>query len=310
MLRLEEIPEPRPGPGDVVVRLRAAGVNPVEAYVRTGQYARLPALPYVPGCDGGGVVEEVGGEVTRHEPGDRVYVAAFLVGTGAYAERIVCPATHAHPLPERLSFAQGAALGVPAATAYRALALRAQVKPAETVLIHGASGAVGVAAAQLARAMGLRVFGTAGSDAGGDAARRAGCHEVFRHDREGYEADIARAAGQQGVNAILEMLANVNLDHDLGLIAPKGRVIVIGSRGRTEIDARQAMGKESAILGTTLWSATPEEYRLTHAALGAALEAGSLAPIVGTELPLERAADAHRAILGERAAGKIVLTMN
>lgn len=310
VLTLEQVPAPSPGAGEVVVRLHAAGVNPVEAYVRTGQYARLPALPYIPGYDGAGVVEAVGADVTRVKAGDRVYVAAFLVGSGTYAERVRCPATHVHPLPEHVSYAQGAALGVPAATAWRALVLRANARPAETVLVHGASGAVGVAAAQLARAMGMRVFGTAGSDKGVEVAQRAGCHQVFRHDQPGYEQAIAEAAAPDGINVILENLANVNLDRDLGLIAPKGRVIVIGNRGRTEIDARQTMGKESAVMGTTLWSATADEYRMTHAALVAALAAGTLAPVVGTELPLERAADAHRAVIGGKAAGKIVLTMS
>lgn len=310
VLTLEQVPDPSPGAGEVVVRLHAAGVNPVEAYVRTGQYARLPALPYIPGYDGAGVVEAVGADVKSVKAGDRVYVAAFLVGSGTYAERVRCPATHVHPLPEHVSFAQGAAVGVPAATAWRALVLRANARPAETVLVHGASGAVGVAAVQLARAMGLRVFGTAGSDKGVEVAQRAGCHQVFRHDQPGYENTIAEAAAPDRINVILENLANVNLDRDLGLIAPKGRVIVIGNRGRTEIDARQTMGKESAVMGTTLWSATADEYRMTHAALVAALAAGTLAPIVGTELPLERAADAHRAVIGGKAAGKIVLTMD
>ena len=111
------------------------------------------------------------------------------------------------------------------------------------------------------------------------------------------------------MNLILEMLANVNLDRDLTLLAPKGRVVVIGNRGRTEIDPRLTMGKETAILGTTLWSTTPDEYAEIHAALVAALESGVLRPIVGRQLPLDQAADAHRAILADRAVGKIVLTM-
>src|SRR5690606_38876048 len=169
----------------------------------------------------------------------RVYVAAFLQRNGTYAERIACPAHMVHRLPERVSFAQGAALGVPAATAYRALVIRAAVKAGETVLVHGASGAVGVAAAQLARGFGLRVFGTAGSEAGERVAREAGAVEVFNHREDGYTAKILEATGGRGVDVILEMLANVNLDRDLTLLAPKGRVVVIGNRGRIEIDPRQ-----------------------------------------------------------------------
>ena len=309
VLTVADRPDPSPAAGEVVVRLHAAGVNPVDAYIRTGQYARLPELPYTPGADGAGVIDHVGDAVTQFKAGDRVYVAAFLVRNGTYAEKIVCPAHMAHPLPEPVSFAQGAALGVPAATAYRALVLRAGARAGETLLVHGASGAVGVAATQLARSFGLRVLGTAGSEAGLEVARQAGAQEVFNHREEGYAARITAATGGRGVDLILEMLANANLDRDLTLLAPKGRVVVIGNRGRIEIDPRLTMGKELAILGTTLWSTTADEYRQIHAGLGGALASGVLRPAIGRELPLEKAPEAHRAVLEDRAAGKIVLTM-
>jgi len=309
VLEMVEAPDPVAAPGQVVVRLHAAGVNPVEAYIRTGQYAHLPDLPYIPGSDGAGLVESLGEGVEGIRAGDRVYVAAFLAKSGTYAERVACDARFVHRLPDGVSFVQGAALGVPAATAYRALVLRAAVRAGDTLLVHGASGAVGVAAVQLARGMGVRVLGTAGSAAGEAAAREAGAHEVYDHTDDGYAARITAATGGAGVDVILEMLANVNLDRDLGLLAPKGRVVVIGSRGRVEIDPRQTMGKETAVLGTTLGSSTPAEYTQIHAALVAALESGVLRPIVGRELPLAEAAQAHRAILADKAAGKLVLTM-
>ena len=310
VLTLAEVPDPVAGPGEVVVKLHAAGVNPVEAYIRTGQYARLPELPYTPGGDGAGVIESVGDGVTAWTPGDRVYVAAFLAKAGTYAEKIACSAADVHALPDSVSFAQGASLGVPAATAYRALVIRAAVKAGETLLVHGASGAVGIAAVQLGRGMGLRVLGTAGSPEGANAVREAGADEVFSHHEADYAASITAATGGRGVDVILEMLANVNLDRDLAMLAPKGRVVVIGNRGRVEIDPRQTMGKESAILGTTLWSTSPEEYKQIHAALVAALRSGVLRPIVGRQLPLADAAEAHRAILAEKAIGKLVLTVS
>ena len=309
VLTLTDVPDPAPGPGEVVVQLHAAGVNPVEAYVRTGNYARLPALPYTPGSDGAGVIAAVGDGVTTRAVGDHVYVAAFGIRDGTYAERIVCSAQLVHTLPAHTTFAQGAALGVPAATAYRALVLRAQVKAGESVLVHGASGAVGNCAVQLARALGMTVIGTAGSDAGLDTVRKAGAAHAFNHHEEGYTRHITEVTGGKGVDVVLEMLANVNLDRDLGLLAPKGRVVVIGSRGRIEIDPRQTMGKESAVLGTTLWSTTPDEYRQIHAGLEGALASHALDPLVGRELPLGHAQEAHRAILQDRAVGKIVLTM-
>jgi NADPH2:quinone reductase len=309
VLRLVHVPDPKPGTGEVVVRLRAAGVNPFEAYTRTGNYVRLPELPYTPGADGAGVVESVGAGVTSWTADARVYVAALGLRFGTYAEAILCPAQFLHRLPDRLSFGQGAAIGVPAGTAYRALVIRGSVTAGETLLVHGASGAVGTAAVQLARGLGLRVIGTAGSQPGIDLVRSAGADHVLNHRDEGYASRISELTGGRGVDIVLEMVANVNLDRDLALLGAKGRVVVIGSRGRVEIDPRQTMSKESAVLGTTLWVTTPEEYRQIHAALGAALTSGVLAPVVGRELPLEAAPEAHRAILEDRAVGKIVLTM-
>src|SRR5262249_11024688 len=153
-----------PGPAQVVVRIHAAGVNPVETYIRAGVYPRKPELPYTPGTDGAGVVLLTGKDVSRFKPGDRVYVAQPLTGT--YAEQTLCEESSVFPLPAHMSFAQGAAVHIPYATAFRALFDRAAAQGGETVLIHGASGGVGIAAVQLARAAGLRVVGTAGSERG------------------------------------------------------------------------------------------------------------------------------------------------
>src|SRR5438034_6888854 len=179
VLRVEEVPTPEPGPGEVLVRMHAIGVNPVETYIRAGTYAYKPALPYAPGNDGAGVVEQVGPDVHQFKPGDRVYTAGSLSGT--YAEFALCRAEQVHPLPANVSFAQGAAMGTPYATAYRGLFQRADAKSGETVLVHGASGGVGTAAVQLARARGLRVFGTAGTEEGRELAREQGAHDVFDH---------------------------------------------------------------------------------------------------------------------------------
>src|SRR4029077_20910872 len=159
VMKLVSVPQLRPGPGQVLVRIYAVGVNPVETYIRAGTYARKPALPFTPGNDGAGVVEEVGEGVSKFRPGDRVYTARSISGT--YAEYALCDPSQLHPLPANASFAQGAAMGTPYATAFRGLFQRAQAKPGETLLVHGASGGVGTAAVQLARAHGLRVLGTA-----------------------------------------------------------------------------------------------------------------------------------------------------
>jgi NADPH:quinone reductase len=295
VLRLEEVPKPQPGPGQVLVRMHAIGVNPVETYIRAGTYARLPALPYTPGNDGAGVVEQIGESVTEFKPGDHVYTAGSLSGT--YAEFALCKTEQVHRLPENVSFVQGAAMGTPYATAYRGLFQRAGAKPGETVLVHGASGGVGTAAVQLARARGLRVFGTVGSDEGRKLAREQGAHEVFDHRAPDHFEQIMKATGGRGVEVIVELLANVNLGKDLTILAKRGRVAIIGSRGRVEIDPRDTMQRDVDLRGMVLPNTPPEEMESIHAALVAGLENGTLRPVIGKEFPMAEAAQAHRAVM-------------
>jgi NADPH2:quinone reductase len=305
VLRLEEVPGPEPSAGQVLVRVRAAGVNPVDTYIRSGAHAVRPQVPYTPGLDAAGEVVSAGEGVARVAPGQRVYAAGSLTGT--YAELTLCDESQCHPLPDRLSFAQGAGVFTPYATAYRALFQRAQARPGETVLVHGASGGVGTAAVQLARAAGLRVVGTAGTEEGRALVSEQGAHEVLDHRAPDYLGRLGELTGGRGVDVILEMLANVNLDKDLGVLAKGGRVVVIGSRGTVEINPRAAMTRDAAVLGMTLFNTTPQELASIHAALGAGLEAGTLRPVVGRELPLAEAARAHEEVLRPGARGKIVL---
>lgn len=305
VMRLEEVPDLHPGPGQVVVRVKAAGVNPVDAYIRTGAYARTPALPYTPGTDAAGVVESVGAGVTGVAVGDRVYVAWSLSGT--YAEQALCAESQVHPLPERVLYAQGAAVNVPYATAYYGLFLRGGAIAGETVLVHGASGGVGVAAVQLARAAGMTVIGTAGTDKGREMVLQQGAHHVFDHRAPDYLQQLLALTGGRGVDVVLEMLANVNLGKDLGVLAQGGRVVVIGSRGTVEIDPRMTMGRNASIVGFSLFNASERESARIHAALVAGLQNGTLRPVVGQEMPLADAPRAHHAVMEPGAHGKIVL---
>jgi NADPH2:quinone reductase len=305
VLRLEDVPTPQPGTGQVLVRMHTVGVNPVETYIRAGKYARLPQLPYTPGNDGAGVVEQVGAGVTEFKPGDRVYTAGSLSGT--YAEFVLCKLEQVHPLPTNVSFAQGAAMGTPYATAYRGLIQRADAKPGETVLVHGASGGVGTAAVQLARARGLRVFGTAGSDQGLKLALEQGAHEMFDHRAPDHFEQVMNATGGRGVDVIVELLANVNLGKDLTILAKRGRVAIVGSRGRVEIDPRDTMQRDVDLRGMVLPNTPPEEMASIHAALVAGLENGTLRPVIGKEFSLAEAAQAHRAVMESGALGKNVL---
>jgi len=310
VLKIEEIPDPKAGPGDVVVRVRAAGVNPVDAYIVTGTYPRKPPLPYTPGQDGAGEVHSVGADVKDFKAGDRVYICGVgtsAAGAGTYAEMALCSPSQLHHLPARVSFGQGAALGVPYCTAYRALFQRANAKPGETVLVHGATGGVGIASVELAHARGLTVIGSGGTDAGLAAAREHGADFVVNHRTPAYTDEIMRATGGLGVNLIIEMAAHINLDRDLSLLAKHGRIVVIGNRGKTEIDARAAMGRDAAILGMTLFNVSDAEFVEIHAALICGLTHGTLNPVVGREIPLAEAARAHEAVMEPGALGKIVL---
>jgi NADPH2:quinone reductase len=304
VMKLEDVPEPVPGPAQVAIRVHAAGVNPVDTYIRAGAYARKPNLPYTPGTDVGGVVHAAGADVTRLRVGDRVYGHAVI---GGYAGMALCEAWQAHPLPPHSSFQQGAAIGVPYATAWRALLMLAQARPGETVLVHGASGGVGTAAVQIARAHGMRVIGTAGSEEGLALVRAQGAHHALNHRDGDYLQRLPSLTDGRGADVILEMLANVNLDRDLDALAPHGRIVVIGNRGRIEIDPRKSMARDAAILGMTLFNATREHLEEIHAGIGAGLENRALNPVIGKELPLADAARAHVAVMEAGAVGKIVL---
>jgi NADPH2:quinone reductase len=306
VLKLEEIPAPKPAAGQVLVKIHAAGVNPADTHARTGNYAILPSLPYTPGAEGAGVVDSVGDGVKKVKPGDRVYVAKSLSGT--YAEIALALESQLYPLPDRISFTQGAGVFIPYATAYHAIHHQAKAHGAETILVHGASGGVGIASVQMARAMGLTVFGTAGSAKGLDLIKREGAHQGFDHSKPDYKDAIMKATSGAGVNVILEMLANVNLGADLKLLAQMGRVVVIGSRGDVTITPRDLMSRRGEIHAFTLWAITDAESKDIHAGINAGLENGTLRPVVGSEIPLKDAAQAHIEVMKPSGAfGKIVL---
>jgi NADPH2:quinone reductase len=305
VLKLEDMEEPRPGSGQVVVRVHAIGVNPVDTYIRSGAYAHRPDLPYTPGMDAAGIVESAGDGVERVKPGDRVYVAG--TPSGSYAEKALCLESQVHPLPKHLSFSQGASLGVPYAAAYRALFHRARAVPGEVLLVHGASGGVGTAAVQFSRAAGMRVIATAGSGRGRKLASDFGADDVFDHHLPDHFEKIFESTGKRGVDVVIELQANVNLGNDLKILAKGGRVVVVGSRGSVQIDPRDAMGRDASILGMVLFNAAQHELSSIHAAIGAGLGNGTIRPFVGMELPLSEAARAHREIIEKRAYGKIVL---
>jgi NADPH2:quinone reductase len=309
VLRLETVEDPVAGPGEVVVEVRAAGVNPADTYMRSGTYAIRPKLPYTPGGDAGGVISAIGPDVTEHKVGDRVFVGTALSFdlTGCYAEKVKRKASEVLSIPEGVSFAQAATFGVSYSTAHLALFERGGAQAGETVFIHGASGSVGSSAIQLAKRAGLRVVGSAGTSKGLELVRAEGVNHVVNHTEPGYMNEVRRVTGDKGPELILEMLANVNLAADMELAAKYGRIIVIGNRGEITVNPRVAMMKELDIRGIALWNATATQTKPIMLDILTGITEGSLHPVVGREMRLSEAAAAHVAVLEHGVGGKIVL---
>ncbi len=308
-LHYKEIEDVIAGKGEVCVQLHAAGVNPSDTYTLTGTYAFcIPQLPYTPGSDGAGIVEAVGEGVTNVCVGDRVFVASLKSGgTGTFASKIVCDSASVHPLPEAVTFEQGAALGVPALTAYRALFQRAGLREGQTVLIHGASGGVGLLVVQMAKAVGAKVIGTASKPQGKELVRQAGADTVIDHVTDETIQYVLEVTDGRGPDVIIEFLANVNLETDLKMIAQFGKIVVIGNRGSIEINPRLAMQKECDILATALWNTPQEDYVKLIEGVGDMLASGDLRPIIGTTLLLEQASEAFEMFAKGCNNGKLVL---
>lgn len=294
---------PSVGDHEVLIKMHVSGINPVDTYIREGMYASLPELPYVPGKDGAGVVEALGAKVTKFKLGDRVF-CSINSRYGTLASLTSAPETRVFPLAENLSFEEGASIGIPYFTACRALILKAKAKKGERLLVHGASGGVGLAAVQMGRELGLHVVGTAGTDEGISLVKATGAHEVFNHRDPQYLKNL----GAEKFDIILEMLANVNLDKDLTLMNPRGRTIVVGSRGTTQINPRNLMLSESSVSGVALGASTDEEWAEQAAHVVAGTKAGWVKPTLHKIYSLEEASQAHHDIIHSKGAqGNLVV---
>lgn len=304
VLKLEDVAKPSPAKGEALIAVKAIGVNPVETYLRSGSNPKL-ARPYTPGLDAAGVIEAIGEGVTTVQVGDRVYTADSI--SGSYAEFMLCKAENVYRFPDNISFEQAAGLNIPYATAYRALFQKANALPGETVFVHGATGGVGTAAIQWCSMHGIRVIGTGGTEEGRKLAREQGADHVLDHRSPAYLEELTKLTNGRGPDVILEMLSNVNLSKDLGVLAPNGRIVIIGSRGKVEITPRDAMSREATIYGLMLFNASGTDLNSIHAAIYAGLKTGGLRPVVGRKFPLADSARAHEAVLAPGAYGKIVL---
>ncbi|MEJ7848843.1 MAG: NADPH:quinone reductase [Pyrinomonadaceae bacterium] len=306
VMKLEDIPAPVPQGSQVLVRIMAAGVNPVDTYLRTGIHAHAPKLPYTPGKDGAGIVEGIGGNVSKFKIGDRVFTADSLTGT--YAEFSLCEENQLGTLPDIISSEQGAGVWTPYATSYRGLFQKARAVKGETLLVHGASGGVGIAAVQWAKNAGLTVIGTASSGEGRKLVSEQGADHVFDHSSDDYFGEIKAATGGRGVDIILEMLANVNLQKDFELLAMFGRITVIGNRGSLDFNPRSAMSKDATIYGMSLFNSSREHRNEIHEAIYDGLNKGFLRPVISKSFSLAEAPLAHHEVIESKAFGKIVLS--
>jgi NADPH:quinone reductase len=202
VLRLEQVDDPIPGPGEIVIDVRAAGVNPADTYMRNGTYAIVPTLPYIPGGDAGGVVSGIGAGVNEFSAGDRVFAGTALSFdlTGCYADKVKRQASEVLPLPSGVGFAAAAAFGVSYTTAHYALFERGKARAGETVFIHGASGSVGTSAIQLAKRAGLKVIGSGGSVKGLELIVKEGADHAVDHSKKGYLGEVKQMTGARGRN--------------------------------------------------------------------------------------------------------------
>jgi NADPH2:quinone reductase len=305
VLQVRSVPDLVPSPDQVLVRLNAIGVNPVDTYIRSGSYGKLPTPPYTPGFDGAGVVEACGANVRGLRRGASVFVSGSLTGT--YAEACLCLPSQVHPLPPAATAEMGACLGIPYGTAGYALFHRAKVRRGQTVLVHGATGGVGTAAVQLARRAGLRVFGTYGSESGRSLLMDLGVDAAFNHHQPDYEAEILDATQGAGVDLILEMAAHVNLGRDLSLLSTGGVICVIGSRGLVQIQPRELMVRDADIRGLIWFNAPKGVVGKVFGDFYSGLADGSIKPIIRRSLPLANAPEAHELQMTRGSLGNLVL---
>ncbi|BDE06902.1 NADPH:quinone oxidoreductase [Vulcanimicrobium alpinum] len=307
-LHLDDLAIPAPQPGEVVVRVRAAAVTPLDTYLRAGVAVGdyTPILPYTPGSAFAGIVAEIGAGVTDRVPGERVY---GRTRSGAAAEWARCDAREVFPLPGRVDFADGAVVAVPFETAWWSLVDVAAARGGDVVLVQGAAGSVGAAAVQLARAMGLHVIATCAAD---DAARvRAhGAHAVIDFRDPHWTEAVREASGGRGVDVVVEVAAATNLVADAALAAPGGRIVVVGGTGATTIDPLVLIAKGLHVAGVDLRAIAPDRRAQIHAGIAAGLENGTLRPHAAHRFALHEIVDAHGALEERRGAGGVVLVID
>jgi NADPH2:quinone reductase len=310
VLRLTDLPDPEPGPREVLLETAAAGVNRADLLQRQGQYPPPAGAPDWPGLECSGVVLAVGAG-SRWRVGERV--AALLDG-GGYAERVVVPDGQVLRVPDRIDLVAAAALPEAVCTAWSNLVTVARLAAGELVLVHGGSGGVGTVAIQLAKAVGARVAATAGGPERVARCVELGADVGIDHRSEDFVSAVTDATDGRGADVVLDVLGAGYLARNLAVLAVEGRLVVIGlQRGRrAEIDLGTLLAKRASVHGTTLRSRPPEQKARIVADVAARawplLDDGRLRPVVHATLPLAHAAEAHRLLESGAVFGKVLLT--
>jgi NADPH:quinone reductase-like Zn-dependent oxidoreductase len=315
VLVLEEVPDPAPGPGEVLVRLHASALNHLDVWVRKG----LPSVPKprILGADGAGVVETLGEGVDGFEPGDRVVLNPGIEtgggrihvlgehGDGTNAELIAVPATNVHPIPDGLSFEEAAAFPLVFETAYRMLVTRAGLREDEWVLVWGVGGGIGTAALSIAKALGARVLATSSSDAKLERARELGADATVNHATDDVKAAVQEATGGKGADVVVEHVGEATWRTSLDAAAPGARIVVCGATSGPNPPAalHRIWWKQLSVLGSTM--GTGEDFAGAYELVAS----GRARPVVDTVLPLEEIRAAHERLEAGEQLGKIVLSI-
>jgi NADPH2:quinone reductase len=307
VMHLETVDRPKPGAGEVLVRIEAAGVNYIDVYFRTGQYKA--ELPFTPGQEGAGVVEAVGSDIGEWRVGDRV---AFQSGKGTYAESAIVSAAHLVKLPNDLTTRIGAAMMLQGMTAHYLACSLYPLRPGDTCLVHAAAGGVGLLLVQIAKLRGARVLATVGTEEKAQLARQMGADDVIVYTREEFPAAVRRLTGGKGVKVVFDSVGRTTFDGSLDSLVPRGTMVLFGqSSGAVPPMDPQVLNRKGSLFLTrpTLahYIATRTELLERANALFGWMREGKLTVRIGDELPLGEAAEGHRRLEGRLTTGKVVL---
>ncbi|MBI3798613.1 MAG: zinc-binding dehydrogenase [Deltaproteobacteria bacterium] len=308
LLRLEDAPDPQVKEGNVIIRVKATGINPADLVRLSGRYPQTLPLPYIPGTDVAGEVEALGAGVTQVRVGDRVFGRSL--NGGGYAEKASLPASETIPLPANLSFAEGAAIPVPFYTAYVALHHKAALKAGETVLVSAGGGGVGVAAIQLAKAAGAQVFTTVGSQEKAERTKALGADVAMNYRTQDFATEVQKLTNGKGVDIIIENVATDNLAQDFVALARFGRIVLIGTGTGKAPEATfgvsTALMKDATAYGMVLGNSASSIPHIAST-LTSMFAAGTIKAIVHKSYPLPAAPQALQDLLAGKVFGKLVL---